>query len=262
MKRCDNCFESNSDGATNCVICGEPLAVPQAMGGDDSTPGSSLHDFSDGAAQEMTQGSEVAVAVEDVVDDDIDAAYTAMDDDDDDVGPVEVLDDTGWEEAYFGGDDDDMNDVDPDADMDSDTDVDMDVDDAPIGTDSVKTGVATGQVVIQVYHDDEPTVVHVHPLVNDITLIGREDPHRDVFPDLDLGKLASKGVSARHVSRQHMRLLRDGNQFFVFVYKGTTGTQVCQNLVDPSQYAKRFEIQLGDRIVLGGKVRMKLTTEE
>ena len=29
MKRCENCFENNSDGATNCVICGEPLAVPQ-----------------------------------------------------------------------------------------------------------------------------------------------------------------------------------------------------------------------------------------
>ena len=30
MKRCDNCFEENSDGATNCVICGESLAVPQS----------------------------------------------------------------------------------------------------------------------------------------------------------------------------------------------------------------------------------------
>ncbi|GAF99514.1 unnamed protein product, partial [marine sediment metagenome] len=29
MKTCDNCFEINSDGATNCVICGELLDVPQ-----------------------------------------------------------------------------------------------------------------------------------------------------------------------------------------------------------------------------------------
>ena len=115
-----------------------------------------------------------------------------------------------------------------------------------------------GQVVLQVFHDKEPRVVHAHPVVNDITLVGREDPQRDVFPDLDLGKLPASEVSSGHASRQHLRLLRQGSRYYLYVYKGSTGTQVCDRMVDPAQYGKRFEIQVGDRIILGGKVRMKL----
>jgi pSer/pThr/pTyr-binding forkhead associated (FHA) protein len=109
-----------------------------------------------------------------------------------------------------------------------------------------------------VFHDKEPRVVHTHPVVNDITLVGREDPQRDVFPDLDLGKLPAGEVSSGHASRQHLRLLRQGSRYYLYVYKGSTGTQVCDRMVDPAQYGKRFEIQVGDRIILGGKVRMKL----
>ncbi|MFQ5654415.1 MAG: FHA domain-containing protein, partial [Planctomycetota bacterium] len=115
---------------------------------------------------------------------------------------------------------------------------------------------------LEIYHDTEARVVHTHPVVNDITLIGREDPHRDIFPDLDLGKLADDGVSAQHVSRQHLRLLRQGERCYLFIYKGTTGTQVCKEVIEPSRYGKRFEINVGDRIILGGKVRMKLTAGE
>ena len=118
-----------------------------------------------------------------------------------------------------------------------------------------------GSVIIQVFHDSEPTVVHTHPVVNDITLIGREDPRRDIFPDLDLGTLADKGVSATRVSRQHLRLLRRSDQYYLFVYRGSTGAQVNNKLIDDSFYGKRFSIEVGDRIILGGKVRLKLTRQ-
>jgi len=95
-------------------------------------------------------------------------------------------------------------------------------------------------------------------LVNDVTLIGREDPQRDLFPALDLGKLTDRGVSVTRVSRQHLRLLRQGDRYFLFIYRGSTGTQVNKELVDESCYGKRFEIQVGDRIILGGQVRLKL----
>jgi pSer/pThr/pTyr-binding forkhead associated (FHA) protein len=118
------------------------------------------------------------------------------------------------------------------------------------------------KAALAVYHDTEPRVVFSYDILNDITLIGREDPQRDVFPDLDLAKLEKDGVSARSASREHMRLLRQGNQFFLFIFRGSTGTQVNKNLVAENQYGKRFEIQLGDRIVLGGKVRMKLVEKK
>jgi pSer/pThr/pTyr-binding forkhead associated (FHA) protein len=121
---------------------------------------------------------------------------------------------------------------------------------------------ATKNVVLQVYHDLDSRVVHTHRVLNNITLIGREDPQRDIFPDLDLGKLASAGVSASCASRQHLRLIRQGNDFFLFIYKGTTGTQVNKDIIDESRYGRRFPIAIGDRIILGGKIRLKLSLGE
>ena len=122
--------------------------------------------------------------------------------------------------------------------------------------------ISSGTVVLQIFHDEQPEIVHQHEVVNDITLIGREDAQRDVFPDLDLTPLAEQGVSVNSVSRQHLRLLRNNGRYFLFIYRGTTGTQVCKDVIDPSRYGQRFEIKVGDRIILGGKVRMKLTTSE
>jgi pSer/pThr/pTyr-binding forkhead associated (FHA) protein len=99
-------------------------------------------------------------------------------------------------------------------------------------------------------------------VINDITLIGREDPQRDIFPDVDLSRLEHHGVSASRVSRQHLRLLHQGGKYYLFIYRGSTGTQVNQQIITEPRYGKRFEINVGDRIILGGKVRFKLTRQE
>jgi pSer/pThr/pTyr-binding forkhead associated (FHA) protein len=79
---------------------------------------------------------------------------------------------------------------------------------------------------------------------------------------LDLHGLAGKGVAASHVSRQHLRLLRQGDQYSIFVYKGTTGTQVNKTILESAQLGKRVAIHVGDRLILGGKVRLKLARQE
>jgi hypothetical protein len=117
------------------------------------------------------------------------------------------------------------------------------------------------KAALEIYHDTEPRVVYVFDIVNDITLIGREDPQMDIFPDLDLSKLETQGISAKSVSREHLRLLRQGDKFFLFVLRGTTGTQVNKERIEEKQYNKKIEIQLGDRVILGGKVRMKLVAK-
>jgi hypothetical protein len=112
------------------------------------------------------------------------------------------------------------------------------------------------QAAIEVYHATEPRLLYTHPIVNDITLVGREDPQRDVFPDLDLSKIPD--VVFNCVSREHLRVLRQENQFFVFIYRGSTGTQINKDAIPEADYGKKIEIHLGDRIILGGLVRLKL----
>lgn len=288
MKRCENCFENNSDGATNCVICGEPLAVPQlndeipAMESKDadssessdstmtgSTPIGTTFDNEAAEAAEAFEGSDIAVAIEEfakengeisdeVVDEAAPAVMLLDDDWADDSADSRIFAESAMTSSkVFPADSDIVGETEdvPEASDGGSSDSTM-VD--GMGTTGVATAGALGTIVLQIYHDDEPRVVHTYPIVHDITLIGREDPQRDIFPDLDLGPLSKEGVSVGHVSRQHLRLLRDGQKYYLFVYKGSTGTQVCKSLVDPSQYGKRFEIEIGDRIILGGKVRMKL----
>ena len=280
MKRCENCFENNSDGATNCVICGEPLAVPQlndetpvtdssdsTMTG--STPIGTTFDNDEAAAAEAFEGSDIAVAIEEfakeneeisdeVVDEAAPAVMLLDDDWADDSADSRIFAESAMTSSkVFPADSDLVGETEDVAEASEGGTSDSTMVDG-METTGVATAGALGTVVLQVYHDDEPRIVHSYPIVHDITLIGREDPQRDIFPDLDLGPLSKEGVSVGHVSRQHLRLLRDGQKFYLFVYKGSTGTQVCKSLVDPSQYGKRFEIEVGDRIILGGKVRMKL----
>lgn len=99
-----------------------------------------------------------------------------------------------------------------------------------------------------------------HWIESDLTLIGREDPQRDIFPDLDLGKVP--GVFSQGVSRQHLRLLRttegDKTSYKLFIFKGSTGTQIGADVIDPRLFGHRIAIELGSVIVLGGRVWLKL----
>lgn len=188
MKKCNNCLESNSDGATNCVICGEALPVDQIDGNKDT----------------VKEVSVVVVALPPPAE-----------------PPPEVT--------------------------------------PPVEEPKIEPPPAEPvRAAIEVYHDNELRIVHVHELVNDITLIGREDPQRDVFPDLDFAKLEDLGVNAKRVSREHLRILQQSGHYFLYIYRGSTGTQVNKEVIDESRYNKKFEIQLGDRIILGGQIRLKL----
>jgi hypothetical protein len=249
MKRCDNCLEPNSDGATHCVICGESLDVAQVEAASEGLiDDADLEVIAEQPAESAVSSSELMIDLEEH-EVSAPASVTVPLADELPPPPAPPIDisaealPAGEAIAAIAA----SNPV-PSTDVASPP---------PSPAPSL-----TGKLVIEVYHDSEPRVVHTHPVVNDITLIGREDPQRDVFPDLDLGKLERLGVSATRVSREHLRLLRLGHRFYLYIYPGTTGTQVNKNVIDESRYSKKFEVQIGDRIILGGKARLKLTVQE
>jgi len=353
MKRCDNCFEVNSDGATNCVICGEAMDVPQLETDGMTMSATVLPPVAEDAAPVVAtyagQSTEVMESQDEAVSaepqDEPEAAVapepeeiTAAEAEDEPepeaafepeeiaaaepedepepaatLGPEEIaaaeaedepeleatlepeeiaaaepedepepaaalerdevaaagLEDEPELAVVFEADEISASELDEIAAATPEVEPEQ-ISDAGRAEASVESAAmppasplptdtrVDGQAVLQVFHNTEPRVVHSHRVVNDVTLIGREDPQRDVFPDLDLGKLMDQGVSVTRVSRQHLRLLRQGDRYFLFVYRGSTGTQLNKELVDESRYGKRFEIQVGDRIVLGGQVRLKL----
>lgn len=208
MKQCANCLEQNTDGATNCVICGEGLPVAQVNPLDEPLPAPIP-----GAETREAAPIEIVPIVESPAPE---HAAELPEKAQENIGAVAM----------------------------------------PPPECIGELALAWIQAAIEVYHDSEAKVVHTHAIVNDITLIGREDPQRDVFPDIDLAKL--EGVSAGNASREHLRILRQGNKFFLYIYRGSTGTQVNKEIIDEARYGKKFEIQIGDRIILGGRVRLKL----
>ena len=112
-----------------------------------------------------------------------------------------------------------------------------------------------GTLAIAVYHDLEARVMAYHPIETDMTLVGREDAGRSIFPDLDLGRLEHDAVQAERVSREHLRILRRPAGLTLEVLPGSTGTQLNKTLLAEGTTAP---LRAGDRIILGGRVRLKL----
>lgn len=118
---------------------------------------------------------------------------------------------------------------------------------------------AAGTVCIVVYSDAKPRQpIRYVPIVKDVVLIGREDPVRGDFPDLDLASLLDP-AAAKKVSRRHAELLRarDSQSFSLRPLPGNTGTQVGKELASPGQH---YPLTDGTPIVLGGVVWMKFET--
>ena len=116
--------------------------------------------------------------------------------------------------------------------------------------------LAPGTLALAVYHDREPRVVAYVPIESDMTLVGREDAVRGIFPDVDLGRLDGEAVQAEHVSREHVRLVRrPSGELVAEVLPGSTGTQLNKRLLRGGDSA---EVTEGDRLILGGHVRLKL----
>jgi hypothetical protein len=113
----------------------------------------------------------------------------------------------------------------------------------------------TNKLALAIYHDSQNRVVAFFPIENDIMTIGREDASAGHFPDIDVSTLEASGVGASFVSRRHARILNQAEGLTLQVMANTTGTQVNRGIVTPGLSAR---LNIGDRIILGGRVRMKL----
>lgn len=115
---------------------------------------------------------------------------------------------------------------------------------------------AAGSTALALYHDTEPRVLGYLVLRGDVCVLGREDAAAGLFPELDLSGVTTPGASITHASRRHATLLRGPQGRITLVAeRRTTGTQVNRTLVADGE---RVELQIGDRIILGGRVRLKL----
>lgn len=79
-------------------------------------------------------------------------------------------------------------------------------------------------------------------------IIGRRDPERGISPDIDL---SGQGNTSSSVSRQHARLLVQGNQVFIEDLNSTNSTYLNRQRLQPGQ---RYLVNSGDELRLGGVV--------
>jgi hypothetical protein len=97
--------------------------------------------------------------------------------------------------------------------------------------------------------------VRYFPIRKDITLIGRPDPLRGHFPDVNLEGCLDE-ASACKVSRKHAVLFhtRADDSFSLRPLAGNTGTQIEKEMVEP---LKDYPLTPGTRLILGGAARFK-----
>ena len=93
----------------------------------------------------------------------------------------------------------------------------------------------------------------VLPAQTDI-VIGRQDPEREVYPDIDL---SAQGSVASSVSRQHARLFVQDNQVFVEDLNSTNSTFLNRLRLQPGQ---RYLLNQGDELRLGGVILVFYTS--
>jgi hypothetical protein len=115
---------------------------------------------------------------------------------------------------------------------------------------------AAGPRLVVYSADLEP--IHTLILDRDVTRIGRNDPIRGDFVDLDVNGLVDP-ATARKVSRKHAVILRsrETQTFTLRPLARNTGTQIGGELAAELQ---DHPLTDGTRIVLGGVVRLKFQT--
>lgn len=79
-------------------------------------------------------------------------------------------------------------------------------------------------------------------------IIGRHDPERGIFPDVDLG---NQGSASNSISRRHARLLLQAGQIYVEDLNSTNATYLNRQRLQPGQ---RHLLKDGDELRLGGVV--------
>jgi hypothetical protein len=114
----------------------------------------------------------------------------------------------------------------------------------------ISSGIPNARVVI--YQNKEPT--HIHPIVNDETLIGRYDPLSGAYPELDLGEFDPDGAT----SRKHAYIYRTGQSFTLYPVSNG-GTQLNDEMV---QMGQRKALKDGDVIILAASLAMKFHIDD
>ncbi len=79
-------------------------------------------------------------------------------------------------------------------------------------------------------------------------VLGRLDPDRNIYPDIDL---TDQGSASTSVSRRHARLVVQGSQVFVEDMNSTNSTYLNRQRLQPGQ---RFLLNPGDELRLGGVI--------
>ena len=114
-----------------------------------------------------------------------------------------------------------------------------------------------GVARLVIYSSDRQPI-HSFVLDRDVIRVGRNDPVRGDFVELDVGRLFD-AATARKVSRKHCLVLRsrETQTFVLRPLAQNTGTQVGDELATE---LTDYPLTDGTRIVLGGAVRMKFVT--
>jgi hypothetical protein len=101
----------------------------------------------------------------------------------------------------------------------------------------------------------ERQVLQYFPLTKDVTLVGRLDAVEGIFPDIDLDAWLDRFIT-RKISRQHALILRNRAKgaYTLRPLAGNTGTQLETEMVLPLH---DYALEAGQRIILGGAVRLK-----
>jgi hypothetical protein len=113
---------------------------------------------------------------------------------------------------------------------------------------------AAGTRCLVLYGPDKQPLRYF-PLIRDATLVGRQDPVAACFPDIDVSEWLDP-ATARKVSREHALIVhsRANDTFALRPLAGNTGTQLENDMVPPME---DFPLQPGQRLILGGVVRLK-----
>ncbi len=104
----------------------------------------------------------------------------------------------------------------------------------------IDLGIVWGKLVVE---ETEAEIV-LPPGKTEI-LIGRSDPVRNIFPDVDL---TLHGGELNGVSRMHARLARQGAEMTIEDLNSTNFTFLNRQKLEPGQ---RYPVQSGDEIRLG-----------
>ncbi|MEJ7591769.1 MAG: FHA domain-containing protein [Planctomycetaceae bacterium] len=97
--------------------------------------------------------------------------------------------------------------------------------------------------------------IHHFVIDKDVTVIGRNDPIRNIFVDLDFSEILEPDM-ARKISRRHATILRSREDMSLVLRptEGNTGTQVEGAIAEAGL---DYPLTDGTRIILGGVARIK-----